>query len=115
MNILAWKKSVWYQNSSAKSTSDENLCWHIVNDSSFLWNVISADEPFVFQYDPKTKLTIYGTEWVQHPFKRKHRWQIQIQRHDRFYIEGIIYANQVPQGQAVNQVYRKEILKTLHK
>ena len=51
---------------------------------------------------------------IQSPRKKKAHEQVEIQSNEDFiYIRVVIYIDWVPEGQTVNQVYYKNIFKTL--
>ena len=91
---------------------------NIENDPNLLKNVITCDKTWIFQYDPEIKWQSMHWKsltslWKKKAWKSKSKFKaMMIVFYD---IQGIIYINWVPEGQRVNQVYYKEVLKTLHK
>jgi len=78
--------------------------------------VITGDETWVYQYDPKTKRQIAQWKTANSPRPKKFRQsksRIKTMLLIFFYIRGIVRYEFVPTGQTVNQVYYLEVLERL--
>ena len=85
-------------------------------DEKLLENVITGDESWVFQYDPETKRQSRQWKSVSSPRPKKARMQhsqVKVMLITFFNHHGIVHHEFVPQGQAVNLHYYKEVLTRL--
>ena len=91
-----------------------DLLERIDGEPSFLKSVITADETWIFTYDPEPKRQSMHWKTPSSPRAKKAHM-----RHSKFkamlivffYIQGIIMAEWVPSGQTVNQQYYKQFWK----
>ncbi|GFW65801.1 putative mariner transposase [Trichonephila clavipes] len=93
----------------------------IENDPYFLEHVITGDESWVFEYDPETKRQSMNWHTSTSPRPKKARMSkskiknMLIRFVCFFDSQGIVQKEFVPQGQAVNQHFYREVLERLRK
>jgi len=97
-----------------------NICADILqnneNDPHFLQNVITFDELWFFQYNPKSKHQSMHWKNPSSPRQNKARQsksKLKAVMIVSFQIRGIVHVDLVPKGQTANRVYYKEILTKL--
>jgi len=88
------------------------------SDSSFLENVITGDETWVYGYDPETK--VQSSQWKSSSFPRvkkarQSRSNIKVMTFVFFDLDGIVRAEFVPRNSTVNSEYCKGLLECLRK
>ena len=82
-------------------------------DDKLLENVITGDELWVFQYDPKTKRQSRQWKSASSPRPKKARMQrsqVKVMLITFFRHHGLVHSEFAPQGQTVNQLFYKEVL-----
>ena len=73
------------------------------------------DKTCIFQYDPETKRQSMHWKSRQSHRKKNAYEQVKIQSNDDFFDNRwVIYIDWMPEGQTVNQIYFKNVSKTLH-
>ncbi|KAL4092164.1 hypothetical protein QTP88_026717 [Uroleucon formosanum] len=85
----------------------------IKDDPSFINNIITCDETWIFTYDPETKRQSMHWRTPTSPRMKKARMsksKFKAMLIVFFDIKGIIFVEWVPCGQTVNQYYYKEVL-----
>ncbi|XP_029341252.1 uncharacterized protein LOC115033209 [Acyrthosiphon pisum] len=85
----------------------------IKDDPSFINNIITCDETWIFTYDPETKRQSMHWKTPTSPRMKKARMsksKFKAMLIVFFDIKGIIFVEWVPSGQTVNQYYYKEVL-----
>ncbi|KAL4083729.1 hypothetical protein QTP88_029045 [Uroleucon formosanum] len=85
----------------------------IKDDPSFINNIITCDETWIFTYDPETKRQSMHWRTPTSPRMKKARMsksKFKAMLIVFFDIKGIIFVEWVPSGQTVNQYYYKEVL-----
>ncbi|KAL4153743.1 hypothetical protein QTP88_001576 [Uroleucon formosanum] len=85
----------------------------IKDDPSFINNIITCDETWIFTYDPETKMQSMHWRTPTSPRMKKARMsksKFKAMLIVFFDIKGIIFVEWVPSGQTVNQYYYKEVL-----
>ncbi|KAL4112100.1 hypothetical protein QTP88_015948 [Uroleucon formosanum] len=85
----------------------------IKDDPSFINNIITCDETWIFTYDPETKSQSMHWKTPTSPRMKKARMsksKFKAMLIVFFDIKGIIFVEWVPSGQTVNQYYCKEVL-----
>jgi len=102
--------------SRTEGQSEGRVSSRIQSDRNFLKNVITGDEPWIFEYDPETKRQ--SKEWhtsaSPRPKKaRRSKSKIKSMLICFFDSQGIVHTEFVPQGQTVDQFYYCEILEIL--
>ena len=83
------------------------------DNPDLLGRVITRDESWIFEYDPKTKRQSRQRKSPALPRSKKARMsksKVKMMLVTFFDIKGIIYFKYLPQGQTVNQYLFKEIL-----
>jgi len=86
------------------------------NERDLLKKVITCDETWIFQYDPKTKRQSMHWKTSASPKLKKARMsksKLKAMLIVFFDIKGVIMTEWVPQGQTVNQHYYLQVLTTL--
>ena len=90
---------------------------HAASDSSFLGNVITADETFVYGYDPETRVQSSHWKSPSSPRAKKarqSRYNIKVMTIIVFFdLDGIVQAEFVPRNTTVNSEYYKGLLERL--
>lgn len=93
-----------------------DLLERIDGEPSFLKSVITADETWIFTYDPETKRQSMHWKTPSSPRAKKARMsrsKFKAMLIVFFDIQGIVMAEWVPSGQTVNQQYYKQVLEKL--
>lgn len=85
-------------------------------DKNFLYNIVTGDETWCFQYDPETKRQ--SAEWrpQNEPATKKSRFQkskVKTMLICFYDSKGIVHKEFVPPGQTVNAVFYLGVLKRL--
>jgi len=86
------------------------------SDSSFLGNVITGDETWVYGYDPETR--VQSSQWKSHSSPRvkearQSRLNIKVMMIVFFDLDGIVRAEFVPRNTTENSEYYKDLLERL--
>ena len=86
------------------------------SDSSFLGNVITGDETWVYGYDPETR--VQSSQWKSPSSPRakkacQSRSNIRVMMVVFFDLDGIVQAEFVPRNTTVNSEYYKDLLEHL--
>jgi len=86
------------------------------SDSSFLGNVVTGDETWVYDYDPETR--VQSSQWKSPSSPRvkkarQSRSNIKVVMIVFFYLDGIVRATFVPRNTTVNSEYYKGLLERL--
>jgi len=85
---------------------------------NFFRRVITGDELWIFEYDPKTKRPSSVWHMSNSPCLKKARMsklKIKSMLICFFDSQGVVHKEFVPQGQAVNKLYYREVLELLRK
>ena len=94
----------------------QDILDQLEDNASFLDNVVTGDESWVFQYDPETKCQ--SLQWTSpdcpRPIKaRQSKSLVKAMLITFFDSRGLIHHKFVPQGQTVNQHFYQEVLERL--
>jgi len=90
-----------------------DLLEHIKNDENFFKHVITGDESWIFEYDPKTKQQSLEWHTSNSPCQKKARIsKLKIKSTLICFFKGqdVVHKEFVHQGQTVNRQYYHEVL-----
>jgi len=88
----------------------------IENDKKFFKHVITGDETWIFEYDPDTKRL--SSEWHTSNSPRPKKAKMSKSKPCNLFFfdsQRVVHKEFVPQGQAVNKQYYREVLERLRK